>query len=490
MPKTKTEKQIRKEFVGKIKVLEVLILKPKKKTTFRTICRSSAVPKSKQRKSWATWDEAVAFASKLNQAILTGKVNDLDDEKLFKLREVYERFQTSKVLEQRNLNWSRNNTFEDVVDTGIKFLALTEQLNDERLRAGLGRKTLPYFLGDFESHNNIQVQKSKLPSFEKAIGNFLEYKLSPNGGKGNVPLQHKARTEWSRIMGILSNWVGENSIDRGEILYSFITNKISQLQGNDGAATPLTKHRYAEKIKEFGSWLVRQKLWNRNEFSELPIDFAFTKKSLPKVLKPGQVKKLFTVAQTKEEWIKLIPYMSFLFFAGARPEELAAGSEKPREQDKKNHRFNWGLVDWEFDSKVTGGIIYNQPIFEDGVQISKGARDRKPEFSACGVAWMRWWAEKCNGDKLPTSGRMYFQRRPWSALRKAAEVEWSHDVARHSFTSYAHHNGNWDVVEDYWLRKCGHTADTYKKYYENQQSQKDCEAYFSITPLEKNNPAD
>ena len=280
-------------------------------------------------------------------------------------------------------------------------------------------------------------------------------------------------------MGVISGWIGASSVGDYDGLEKRIQNMINLKQGLNGAASEGTKFRYAEKTKEFGAWLVDEDYWEKNHFRRLPKLFAYSKTSAAATFRPEQVEKLFQIALTKEKYIKLIPYISFLFFAGPRPTELANVNDP-------SVRLKWKRMDeWKIESDVTGGVLYDQPVRdENGVRISKGARDRQPDLTGNGLAWMQWWADRYNGGKLPTTGEMFFSKKPWNDLRKEAGLykSWVKDIARHSYTSYAHWNRNWKVVEDYWLRSCGHSAATYKDHYEKKKALEDCEAYFNILP--------
>ena len=489
MPKMKSNPAAtRRERVGKVTVEESTVQATKytpMRKRWRTWCRRKSVAKEDQIREHESWDHAVAFASKLNEAILTGKVKPTDEPTLIKLREIHEKIKTSNLLGKRSLN-SRlyanvleENTLETIVEVGLTTLSVVDEVNTERKRVGLSTYSLDWFMNDFKDNARIDVRKHSLPTYEKSIARFVAMKTGPNGGRGNKELEPPSKKEWRQVMGVISGWIGASSVGDYDGLEKRIQNMINLKRGLNGAASEGTKFRYAEKTKEFGAWLVGEDYWEKNHFRRLPKLFAYSKTSAAATFRPEQVEKLFQIALTKEKYIKLIPYISFLFFAGPRPTELANVNDP-------SVRFKWKRMDeWKIESDVTGGVLYDQPVRdENGVRISKGARDRQPDLTGNGLAWMQWWADRYNGGKLPTTGEMFFSKKPWNDLRKEAGLyqSWVKDIARHSYTSYAHWNRNWKVVEDYWLRSCGHSAATYKDHYEKKKALKDCEAYFNILP--------
>ena len=98
MPKKKSNPAAtRRERVGKVTVEESTVQATKytpMRKRWRTWCRRKSVAKEDQIREHESWDHAVAFAPKLNEAILTGKVKPTDEPTLIKLREIHEKIKT------------------------------------------------------------------------------------------------------------------------------------------------------------------------------------------------------------------------------------------------------------------------------------------------------------------------------------------------------------------------------------------------------------
>ena len=483
------------------------------KHRIRTITRRAGVEPKDKFHDWPTWEEAEEFAMKLSHSLQAskkshgGKVKDLDDNTLNRLKNIWSDFESSKVMGGKipPMTYGVQHveqpvTLERVFECGIMAIKAVNEVNNVLEKNDLKKYDFRHFLNNFHHHATSKVSLQSHIPMKRLIEQLKDNKQGAYGGRGNKSLGAAAKTEWGTQMDRLSSWIGAYSLgDDPKRMMEVITNMINQAKvpkGKRGAGQLLagrTKEHIADKASQFGGWLVQEDYWKKNHFERLQKDFKYEDETEATIFTPAEVKTLFKHA-TKPEFLDLIPYLSFLFFAGCRPMEIACPNNKLR-------RFPWKwMLDYRIESQVTEGLMFNMkknktlgkdPDASKGTKqrISKWHKNRQADMALCGVEWIRWWACKKGLKSPPTSGEVWFDRPLFEKLRKDAGEErywdeWGQDSARHSFASYAHWNNNWKVVEDYWHRKCGHTDKAYEKYYNHQVSQEDCDAYFNIMPPE------
>ncbi|MDB4668810.1 site-specific integrase, partial [bacterium] len=218
-------------------------------------------------------------------------------------------------------------------------------------------------------------------------------------------------------------------------------------------------------------------------FEELPELFTNNRGYRPSATTfiPEDVEKIFAVASKKEN-LSIIPYLTFLFFSGVRPQEMA-------DPNKKERRFGWkNMLNWKVPSTVTGGISFQIKVFVDGIRMSKGSKDRIADLSENGLRWMEWWVKEEGKSNLPTTGKIPFSNRVLKRVKAESGLGWSPDIARHTFTSHAHYNTNFiKCGEDYWLQVCDHSKEIWKRHYAAPKLQEDCDKYFNILPPNSSN---
>lgn len=470
----------------------------------RTWCRRKGIAKEDQIRDWDDWEDAISFALKLSESLRRGrkskggKVRDVDSHTLGRLKSIWSNFTAAQIMGEKIpvKSFGTNQieervSLEKVFDAGIMTIKALNSVNSRREDEGLAKYDLSYFLNNFQIHATSEISLKSKTKMRVLIEDLRRKKLGKFGGRGNVELAAVSKKEWSKQLDRLNSWIGEFALgDEPGQMINVITNMINQAVVPDGKRNsgqplaPLTKEKIAEKASQFGGWLEYEGHWEKNHFARLQKDFGFVDEREVTTFSPEEVEALFKCA-TKAEYLDLIPYLSFLFFAGCRPQEIG-------DPNKKERRFPWEWTDgWRNKSDVTGGILFTVKKFRTvngkKIRISKWHRTRQADMSANGVAWVRWWTEQKGLKELPTTGDVPFDRDKWEKLRKEAGKEkywdnWSADSPRHSFTSYAHWNPDWKVVEDYWHRKCGHREETYEKYYDKKMNADDCKSYFEIIP--------
>jgi len=503
-------KQIRREKFGKVKVVEIKNLKTGT-VTFRYECRMSVVPKSRQYGNYPTWKEAKSAALQLDADIENGRLDSNDPIILRDLKKVAAKIETSKILdseifESKRVRGSRirkdktkryaslsyapktnRDNLESLIDAGIKINEVFHTINEKREAKGFtAYRHLEDYLDQYVKDELRKLEKATAPKINYFTGLLLSKRLK----KGNVK---KTSGEWRRVISNLDKWIGDcSSAEKGFALKERVENGIYSALNDAGRAvgdywSQSTRWKYAKKAKEFGKFMVEgvdpKHQWDKNPFIALPEDFAPKGLSRPKTFTVDEVAKLFEVA-SKEENRSIIDYMSFLFFSGPRPYEIA-GEETYRRLPFKN------MKGWEHKSKVTGGVLFDIFAKDDkGRSASKMGRDRIADLTANGVEWIRWAHE----GKLPNESKVFYSRRIFDRVKEEAlDYYWPQEVSRHTFTSMANNSTHFEIDPlmkgDYWIKRCGHERKTYDDYYGVPVLPKVCEDYFNILPPKKIAPS-
>ena len=152
-----------------------------------------------------------------------------------------------------------------------------------------------------------------------------------------------------------------------------------------------------------------------------------------------------------------IPYIALSLFAGIRP-DLTNG---------ELIKMEWSMI--RMDEKMV--II--------PAKVSKTRAQRIVHMEQNLVDWLRYYLTKygkAEGQIIPLKGRVNRMR----TLRKAAEIEWKQDVARHSFGSYfmSHFENLSRCMEN-----MGHQGSTMLfKHYKTAVPKTEAAQYWQITP--------
>ena len=471
--------QIRRKRVGAVAVIEMEDVKSKLRY-FRTECkRKNVTPRTK---GHPTWEEAMLFASKQNIAVETGQIKVTDDETIFKLKQLGEKINVSNIMKEE-VPYG-NITLDDVFNAGIQTLKSINRINNKREEAGLQRFSTHWALNDFEHYENKKSRVVKAPKISEMTHALLAKKLSRTGGKGNRELETKTKREWKYTLSRINRWIGDcSSEEERKILKVRVINGVNSGVNESGKDKgefwgEITKNRFASKASEFGNWMVNEEYWEINPFKTLPKEFSVLGSSRAVTFSAEEVERMFAAAMRKENR-KMIPYMAYIFFSGARPYEIA-GEEKER-------RFDFAdMMQWKQKSDVTAGVLFEICVFDkDGKRKSKGSRDRYADLAPAGIEWIKWYHREEKGkDELPTSGTIEYARRTFDRIKKEAlDFYWPSDAPRHTFTSLASRYDKFVTTNpNYWLEKCGHTYDVFRKRYDAPKTQEECDKYFNITP--------
>ena len=177
---------------------------------------------------------------------------------------------------------------------------------------------------------------------------------------------------------------------------------------------------------------------------------AITTPKIRKDRRPG----ILTVPQcrhlmqtVKESDPEVTTWFTLALFAGLRPKEA--------------ERMDWRDIDLD-----RGDVFVS-------AAISKNAHDRYVTLQPTAVEWLLPHRKR--------SGPVFWSRRAYNRVRRKADIEWSHDVLRHSFGSYhlaAFRNAG-DTAE-----QMGHKSDTSMlfRHYRRATRQEDGTAFFDIRP--------
>ena len=168
--------------------------------------------------------------------------------------------------------------------------------------------------------------------------------------------------------------------------------------------SPQTVNNALLRLGGFFRW-AQERGWTNS----IPIRKSHRRKverDTPPIFSPDQVRRLMNVAFSRDKGIACL--LAVQFFAGLRPAEAADPERSGLDKVDLETRELW----------VKGKVERQRRI----VKISDN---------------LKAWIEAC-GEWAQTN-----VRRRLEAVRKAAEIEWAHDVTRHSFASYhlaAYHN--------------------------------------------------
>jgi integrase len=117
------------------------------------------------------------------------------------------------------------------------------------------------------------------------------------------------------------------------------------------------------------------------------------------ILTVDECKRLMATARVK--YLELLPYVTLTLFCGIRPAEAL--------------RLGWENINLEHGHVIVSG------------EKSKTRQRRVVTIQPNALQWLML----CEGKPIKKPWR------PFEALRKAAEVKWGHDIARHTFCSYS-----------------------------------------------------
>ena len=451
-------------------------------TYYSVECRRKEVSKEDQRRSFSKKKDAEQWAATLNKVIAFGKAVEHDDERTLELKQLSKEIDRNNILELYHPNWlGRKVTLPEVMKAGMMSLHTIININQKRRVAGLRAYTDSQAMKSFEAFEFKEAEKSKAPKITEFIKKMLAHKLSRTGGKGNKTLKPKTINEWKRMLPKIDSWIGHySSKEDTKLLRETVINSINSGVNEHGRHRgefwgETTKNRYASKANEFGIWMVEEEYWLKNPFVTLPSKFPKAKTTQATTLSVAEVEKLFAVAATNGDYRMMIPYMTFIFFSGARPEEIAS--------DDSDVRHEWkDMLDWKHDSPVTKGLLFFIPA-----EHSKMSKDRYADLTANGVEWLEWFFLEVLGCKeLPNRGKVQYSRTYWEAIREEAlDRDWPQDVARHTFSSVAHKHSVFKKNggdTEYWCETLGHTPNVFKQRYNAPKLPKEIKGFFEITP--------
>ena len=379
----------------------------------------------------------------------------------------------SKIGGIRGETWNKLDV-EKCVDIGIQVCRTIQELNSKKEGQGY---SLTWALGLIRKNAFQDLKDENRKTFQFAIDNFMQFKLSKVGGKGRRPLALDSKREWKfHIENLLSSWIGDRKIRDSKDL-NFERNLIIKKIDSMESWGQLSKKRSAQKIKEFGGWMAarNQNLIDENPFLELPSEYDYKVTKSKTYYKNSDVIELFKIAASDDKkypycFSNLIPFLSLAFFAGLRPAEIAKDEDSER-------RFEWKDLDVENPFTKTKGI----PVFVPA-EKSKQSFDRNAELSANGLAWIQLWAEKHNNGIIPRDGQIFYSKNTLNRL-KEAWGKWKQDTARHTYCSSAREAFlDQGIDSGYWVDRTGHSDSTFKRFYATAPSERDAKNYFSITP--------
>tara|TARA_R110002020_G_scaffold383182_2_gene593844 strand:- start:1640 stop:3244 length:1605 start_codon:yes stop_codon:yes gene_type:complete len=511
---SKKRQQIRsKEFNG-VRVIEEKNL-VNGRIYFKTACSLPECPPERKFKAgFKSWKEAKSHAYDLSNDIETGRANKTDPLVLNNLKRLASKVETAEIINvliaksewlnqqspkkkvfgsSANIQLTDYDAIENIFSAGAILYQSLFELNEKRNDKKLEHLGVEIAVQNFHDHEMKKLRFKSAPKIEKFLGELLKEKKE-KFDKGKIG--RKTIDEWYRVIRNLQNWFGNSSSKedghnlrlRAKRGIESAINETGKDKGKPWSEN--TQNKYAKKVKDFGDYMVKEvhsdSAWPRNPFHSLPEkEFPRTNQTKAETLTVEETKRIFEVASRDENKV-IIPYLSFLFFAGPRPYEIVD------QDDPSWRRFHYKLMnDWKNTCLITGGVMF-EIHGQDAQQrrTSKKLKDRFPILTKNGVEWIRWAL-----GRLPKRGQVEWSESTWNRVRKEAlEYDnpetrfdrWPQDVARHTMSSFARHSTHFknDPMgnEQYWCRALGHKPEVMREKYNAPKLPEDCEAYFNIFP--------
>ena len=482
MPKSKSRQQLPVEKLGIVTIREEHTATS---TRIRTWAQRKSIPVEMWRVTHADWPAARRYAEQLN-AIHNGVQSvehEASDEIRVGIKQAFAKLHAAKVSQGIEVEPLA------VMEAGLEWIETVSKANAIMRSKGYGP-----FASSVHARELLQRAEMLCPigkaekSFGSLIDEYVAFKCSKRGGRGNRELEENTKREIKDILlGVLKPWIGTLSVTRDKrLLQQTLIQEInsSTVSRGPNSGQPISNQRkknIARKTSQFGIWLQKHEHRNDNPFRDLQEEFAFNDFTLPKTMTAAQVKNLFRQA-IKPKNRKIIPYLSLLCFSTVRPFELADYANPKR-------RLSWAQFDgFEHDVKgMPGAKQFRIPIRETingkSVRRSKISYDRMGIISANGVDWLRHYFEE-----LPTKGRLYASRDIFDRVKKDAGIKWVQDYPRHTFLSMCRHNQDFQLSDTLLTDAAGHTISVFRKCYSAPQTPKEVKAFFNIRPETINQP--
>lgn len=205
---------------------------------------------------------------------------------------------------------------------------------------------------------------------------------------------------------------------------------------------PITRQGEHRRLSVFFNWCVARGYCFGNPVARLKVPTV--EYGRPKILTVPQCRKLLKAARKDAE---LVPGLVLMLFAGVRPKEVRR-------------------LDWR-DVKIESGEVVIDAAADKLRDV------RITELPANAVAWLKT-AKDRKGPVFPSRNL----RKRLEAVRRAAGVDWSHDVLRHTAASFMYQERG--AVET--SKALGHSERTLFRNYRAQVTKADAEAFYSLRP--------
>jgi len=365
--------------------------------------------------------------------------------------------------------------------------------NVKRVKNGLGKHIPKSTLKEFKEFLDERSDKAIAPTFGELIKICVTEKTGKYGGQGNRELEPSSKRDWKLYVGQnLAHWIGHfSSTEKKKVLMKAVRDGINKgVETRKGRElgkpwSEVSKWKRAKKVSEFAKWCIEhdEEYLKVNFFAALPKQFSPTFETRPSVYAPSVVKRLFEVLSSNERYKRMIPYYTLCFFGGLRPSEAAYPADAKR-------RLKWEVFEgWKRVSEVTKGIKFEVVAKNHlGKRMSKSNINRTADLPPNGVAWIKFAL-----GELPKDGEVYYNRDIAKAARKEADLwgkdsekkaKWIDDGARHSATTYANNNADFNApTSEYWRDAFGHKDEVFKKHYGGRVDDQSVKTeYFDIVP--------
>ena len=377
------------------------------------------------------------------------------------------------------------------VEIAIQFLRSLKKINSARTDAGVQNYSANWMLGDFENHVIRRIFKVKSAvKYKTRIRQFLEFKLGPNGNKrGRTELEDTSKSEWTSFVGKhLLAWAGDDDICERKDSRSTIQNVISAIDqqksptGKNWGAS--YKRKCADKIKQFGDWLVKNDDLATNPYENLPGEFAFVKDKRIERYQVDDIAEMLRVlvagdpaaAKNAVPLQQLLPYMIFNIFGSVRPSDIAHRRDAQRrfKNDQLMRSTRW-------DTKFSvPGCYLDLPMLDENNKRKGKTVSRYGILFDPGLKWLNFWEKEFNGGQ--EINEVFWGPKPDKRFKALLSKEWIDDGLRHTCCTMAVNQFVFNGAREWLADRFGHTLKVQEEFYAAPCTTAEAEAFFNLTP--------
>lgn len=449
--------------------------------------RHKDIPKPNQRRYFNSKEDAKAYAYELHERLIAIDQGKLMPESALGENTVEYITAQKNIIKFNNRNTGcplpsdcKDLTASKAVDVATQFLDAVVSVN--RYRES-GQKdlwdvaTAITYLRD----NAIKEARRVNVPLGKHIDTFLKWKLGPTGSKhGNRELEKDSKDEWNYHLGLLKKWGGKDitrSGKEGKKTLKKVQRKISTHVYRDGSGklwADQTRKRCAEKVKQFGMWLVKEDIVKNNPFEHITDGYRIITRKSKEYYTVKEVEEIFVNALKGDDAREVLKQYIMTFFSTLRPSEIA--------KEASTRRLQWEQIKWDGEDNfpIKGTVAIWMPKWTDGKRTSK-TNDRWAMLWPVGATWLKWYIKEYHDGK-PIK-EFFYHRKALDRHRDSLSFEIGSDWPRHTSISMAlKHFTTVPALQEQLSRRYGHSVDVQSGVYDAPLSTANAKKFFEMTP--------